>query len=70
MNTSCWKGHSLCEEFSDYVLYDSMNDSILVNVDKQYTSIVIKELKKIGYKLVFQTKLNLTNSYTCTFIKG
>ena len=70
MNTSCWKGHSLCEEFSDYVLYDNRNDSILVNIHEQYTSIVIRELKKIGYKLVFQTKLNLTNSYTCTFIKG
>jgi len=70
MNASCWKGHSLCEEFSDYVLYDELNDSILVNVDEDYYNTVIKELKKIGYKLAFQTKLNLTNSYTCTFIKG
>ena len=50
MNASCWKGHSLCEEFSDYVLYDELNDSILVNVDEDYYNTVIKELKKIGYK--------------------
>ena len=57
MNASVWKGCSLCEEFSDYVLYDEINDSILVNI-------------KIGYYLVFKTKLEITNSYTCTFIKG
>ena len=70
MDISCWKGNSLCEEFSDYVLYDERNDSILANVPEQYCIIVIKELRKMGYILVFRTKLELTNSYTCTFIKG
>jgi hypothetical protein len=70
MDISCWKGHSLCEEFSDYVLYDERNDSILTNVHEQYLIIVIDELRKMGYVLVFRTKLKLTNSYTCTFIKG
>jgi len=70
MNASVWKGCSLCEEFSDYVLYDELNDSILVNIHEDYLKIIRKELMKIGYYLVFKTKLEITNSYTCTFIKG
>ena len=39
MNASVWKGCSLCEEFSDYVLYDDINDSILVNIHEDYLQI-------------------------------
>ena len=64
MYASIWKGSSLCEEFSDYVLYDESCNSILVNIDEEYFG-----LKKLGYTLVFKTRLHATNSLTCTFIK-
>jgi len=70
MEASVWKGSSLCEEFSDYVLFDEETESILVNIHDDYMKILNKELLKMGYYLVFKTKLNLTNSYTCTFIRG
>ena len=70
MEASVWKGSSLCKEFSDYVLFDEETESILVNIHEDYMKILNKELLKMGYYLVFKTKLNLTNSYTCTFIRG
>ncbi len=33
MEASVWKGSSLCEEFSDYVLFDEETESILVLCD-------------------------------------
>ena len=67
--SSGWKGSSLCEEFSDYVLQDDSNNSILVNVPEKHFGIVFRELKKLGYKMVFKTRINKTKSLTCTFIK-
>ena len=69
MKASYQRGSSLCEEFSDFVLYDDDFDSILVNVHEDYFSTIIRELRKIGYVLVFKTRLHATNSLTCTFIK-
>ncbi len=69
MNASCCRASALCEEFSDYVLYDESCDSVLVNIDEDHFSIIYRELQKIGYVLVFRTYLNATNSLTCTFIK-
>lgn len=70
MHVSCQRSESLCEEFSDYVLYDTANDSVLVNVETEYFGVVFRELKKLGYILVFKTRIETTNSLTCTFIKG
>jgi len=70
MEASVWKGSSLCEEFSDYVLFDNETESILVNIHEDYMATLKKELQKMGYFLVFKTKLHITNSYTCTFILG
>tara|TARA_R110002012_G_scaffold151454_3_gene311384 strand:- start:2558 stop:2770 length:213 start_codon:yes stop_codon:yes gene_type:complete len=69
MNASCCRASALCEEFSDYVIYDDSCDSVLVNIDEDYFSIIYRELQKIGYVLVFRTYLKATNSLTCTFIK-
>jgi|TARA_R100000315_G_scaffold60238_1_gene36747 hypothetical protein len=69
MNASCCRASALCEEFSDYVIYDESFESVLVNVNEDYFSIIYRELGKIGYVLVFKTYLHTTNSLTCTFIK-
>jgi|TARA_R100000808_G_scaffold23899_1_gene53735 hypothetical protein len=70
MKASYQRGSALCEEFSDFVLYDEIFDSILVNVHEDYFGTVFRELGKLGYALVFKTRLRATNSLTCTFIKG
>ena len=70
MKASHQRGSALCEEFSDFVLYDDELDSILVNVHEDYFSTVFRELRKLGYILIFKTKLTTTNSLTCTFIRG
>ena len=67
--SSSWKGSSLCEEFSDYVLEDNSNDSILVNIPDEHFGTIFRELKKLGYKMVFKTRIEKSNSLTCTFIK-
>ena len=64
-----WRSSSLCEEFSDYVLADDSNDSILVNIPEKHFGTLFRELKKLGYKMVFKTRIKKTNSLTCTFIK-
>ena len=69
MNTSCCRASTLCEEFSDYVIYDDNSDSVLVNIHEDYFPIIYRELLKIGYVLVFRTYIETTNSLTCTFIK-
>ena len=69
MNISVARASSLCEEFSDYVLYDENFESVLFNVHEEYFPTVFRELRKLGYILVFKTRLNTTNSLTCTFIK-
>ena len=69
MNANCCRASALCEEFSDYVISDDSSESVLVNIDEEYFAIVYKELRKIGYVLVFRTHLQTTNSLTCTFIK-
>ena len=69
MNISVARAGSLCEEFSDYVLYDENFESVLFNVHEEYFPTVFRELRKLGYILVFKTRLSTTNSLTCTFIK-
>jgi|TARA_R110001583_G_scaffold24979_7_gene90848 hypothetical protein len=70
MKASYQRGGAFCEEFSDFVLYDDELDSILVNVHEDYFGTVFRELRKLGYILIFKTKLAATNSLTCTFIRG
>tara|TARA_R100001082_G_scaffold107289_1_gene81001 strand:- start:404 stop:616 length:213 start_codon:yes stop_codon:yes gene_type:complete len=69
MNASFCRANALCEEFSDYVIYDSELDSVLVNVPFRHFEIIYLELGKLGYTLVFKTQIEKTNSLTCTFIK-
>ena len=70
MNISVARANALCEEFSDYVLYDDVYESVLLNVHEDYFGTIFRELGKLGYVLVFRTKLESTNSLTCTFIRG
>ena len=53
MNISVARASSLCVEFSDYVLFDEYFESALLNVDEEYFATVFRELRKLGYILVF-----------------
>ncbi len=69
MNISVARASALCEEFSDYVLHDDLYESVLLNVHEDYFHTLLRELRKIGYVLIFKSRLHATNSLTCTFIK-
>jgi hypothetical protein len=69
MNTSVCRANALCEEFSDYVIYDNESESILVNIPFEHFKTVHLELSKLSYMLVFKTQIKKTKSLTCTFIK-
>ena len=69
MDISFCRANALCEEFSDYVIYDSALDSVLLNVPSDHFGTLYRELGKLGYVLVFKTRIDKTNSLTCTFIR-
>jgi hypothetical protein len=69
MNASFCRAGALCEEFSDYVIYDSELDSVLLNVPFKHFKTLYIELGKLGYDLAFKTQIKKTNSLTCLFIK-
>ena len=66
--TTC-RAASLCEEFCDYVLYDDIHRSIIVNVYIDRFPILRKELKKFKFFIKHMTKLEETQSITCVFIQ-
>ena len=55
--SSSWRGSSLCEEFSDYVLTDDdNNNSILVCIPIKHFGTVYRELTKLGKKWFLRQK--------------
>jgi hypothetical protein len=61
------KALSLCEEFTDCILYDTARRSIVVNVSAAYLNVIESELSKLDYKLIFTNQLNTSDTVTCTF---
>jgi hypothetical protein len=61
------KAKLLCEEFTDYVLFDKTRHSIIISVKKEYFRTITKELDKLGYKLIFTKTLEDINNITCTY---
>lgn len=69
-HTNLSRAASLCEEFCDYVLYDDIHRSILLNVHIERFPTLWKELKKFKFYIKHMTKLKDTESITCVFIQG
>lgn len=61
------KAVSVCEEFTDNVLFDRTRYSIVVNIKVDYFRTVKKELEKLGYKLIFTNRFEDSETITCTF---
>jgi hypothetical protein len=57
----------LGEEFSDYILVDNTNNSIVINIELKFLDITIQEYQRLGYKLIHNTKFKSKNSATCVF---
>jgi len=57
---------AICEEFTDTVLIDKKNHSILVSVSKEWFDVLDKKLTSIGFKLTF--KQAISNSFTVAYV--
>ena len=56
---------AICEEFTDTVLIDKTNHSILVNVPKEWFAVLNDKLTCLGFKLTFKTAIS--NGYTVAY---
>jgi hypothetical protein len=61
------KAKSLCEEFSNDVIFDHTRFSIIVNIEPQYLRIIKKELEKFNYTLVFSKYFKNSETITLCF---
>lgn len=62
------RARAFCQEFTDFVLCDEKRNSMVINIDTQYFAIVVRELKRYGYKLIFTTNFSHNKTLTCAFI--
>lgn len=58
---------SVCEEFTDTILVDRHNKSILVNIPKQWFDVLDERINKLNYRLFF--KKEVLGGYTCCYLK-
>ena len=71
MRTQITWVESLCEEFSDWVLYDSRKKSIIINISIDYFEILKKELGKFGFCLIHESRVTIkekNDNITCVFL--
>lgn len=57
-------------EFTDFVLEDSVRDSLVVNIKKEHFNVVRYELRRFNYKLIHKSTLDGSNSFTLVFVVG
>jgi len=57
---------AICEEFTDTILVDRANHSILTSIPKTWFDALDDKLQKLNYRLIF--KHEILDSYTCTYV--
>lgn len=57
---------AVCEEFTNTILVDKKNNSVLVNVDFKWFEMLDKRLIRMGYKLIHKSKVG--EGFTCAYI--
>lgn len=57
-------------EFTDFVLEDSIRDSLIVNIKKEHFNVVRYELRRFNYKLIHKSTLDGSDSFTLVFVVG
>lgn len=60
---------SVCEEFCKYVVVDTFNHSILINVSEEYHPALVKRLKPLGYVELFRASVHPETTVTSTFLQ-
>lgn len=59
---------SVCEEFTDTILVDGKNSSIVLNVENEWADILIERLSHLHYKLIHKSPVG--DTFTCAFVKS
>lgn len=62
------KAKSLCDEFSDNVIYDHTRHSIIINIDVEHLRVLKKEMEKLKYMIKFSKHFKHLNTITICFI--
>jgi len=57
---------AVCEEFTNTILVDKQNSSLIINVDDAWFDVLNTRLNKMGYKLIHKSKVG--GGYTCGYI--
>lgn len=57
---------AVCEEFTDTVLIDSKQNSIIVNVSAEWFPVLNDRLKEIGFKCIHKSAIG--DGFTCAYI--
>jgi recombinational DNA repair ATPase RecF len=57
---------AVCEEFTNTILVDKKNNSVLVNVDSQWFDVLDKRLICMGYRLIHKSRIG--EGFTCAYI--
>ena len=57
---------AVCEEFTNTILVDKKNNSVLVNVDLKWFDVLDDRLSRMGYKLIHKSKVG--EGFTCAYL--
>ncbi len=60
---------ALGEEFTDSLIVDTKRGSIVINLKVELFKTLVKEYKKLNYKIVHSSSFPESNTVTCVFIK-
>lgn len=59
---------AVCEEFTNTILVDKVNRSVIVNVDAVWFKNLNDRLVRMGYKMAHKTRVG--NGFTCAYISS
>ena len=59
---------AICNEFCNYIIADTDNGSILINIDEEYHSELVKRLDKIDVMEVLNVAATPRTTRSCTFL--
>ena len=70
MDANQERAESLCNEFSDWVLYDNINKSVIFNTTEDHLRVLEHELAKLGYIEIHLSEILVGDeqyTYTCVY---
>jgi hypothetical protein len=58
---------SVCEEFTDTILVDGKNSSILLNIESNWIDVLTERMQSLRYRLIHKSAIG--DTFTCVYIK-